>query len=236
MAYKDITDPDLGVIRISMRRNASRVSARWHDGRVLVIIPPGVSGERLADCLKRMKPRLLAMRPANEKFVIGRPLVLDGGITFHFERGQGLGKGLEIVRARDGFLLRVGEEVDMASPQIPGIISRLMLRGAQAVTHQVLIPRARLIASRLGLSPRSISVSRGHKVLGHCSSGGDIAISAICIFLPQDLRDYIICHELAHLTEMNHSERFHRLCDTYLSGREAGLMARLRSFDWPIER
>jgi hypothetical protein len=56
------------------------------------------------------------------------------------------------------------------------------------------------------------------------------------VFLPQELRDLIILHELAHLSEMNHSPRFHALLDTYLDGREALLRNLLRNYAWPILR
>lgn len=35
---------------------------------------------------------------------------------------------------------------------------------------------------------------------------------------------------------LNHSERFHRVCDTYLGGREKELVAKLKAFAWPLER
>ena len=31
----------------------------------------------------------------------------------------------------------------------------------------------------------------------------------MCVFLPYRLREYIICHELAHLTHFDHSAEFH---------------------------
>ena len=46
---------------------------------------------------------------------------------------------------------------------------------------------------------------------------------------PDDLRDYVICHEIAHLSEMNHGEKFHKLLDSYLDGREAELVRKLHS-------
>jgi len=54
------------------------------------------------------------------------------------------------------------------------------------------------------------------------------------VFLTRELREYIICHELAHLREMNHSAAFHRLCDSYLGGREASLEKKLREYRWPV--
>ena len=56
------------------------------------------------------------------------------------------------------------------------------------------------------------------------------------VFLPTHLRDYIIYHELAHLSEMNHSPRFHALCDAYCRGNESRYIRELNSFRWPVLR
>ena len=92
------------------------------------------------------------------------------------------------------------------------------------------------IAERLGIRPAQWRISSGHKVLGSCSSNRVIRLSYLLVFLPLELRQYIICHELAHLTEMNHSPRFHELCNAYCNGNERELAARLKSFNWPILR
>jgi predicted metal-dependent hydrolase len=54
---------------------------------------------------------------------------------------------------------------------------------------------------------------------GYCTRSGRLSFSWQLIALPERLRDYVIFHEVAHLTEFNHSPRFKKrlreLCPDY---------------------
>ena len=47
-----------------------------------------------------------------------------------------------------------------------------------------------------------------HSRWGSCSNTGNINLSTRLLFAPNDVIDYVIIHELAHLVEFKHSKRF----------------------------
>jgi len=48
---------------------------------------------------------------------------------------------------------------------------------------------------------------------GSCSNTGNLNFSTRLLFAPQEVIDYVIIHELAHLVELNHSDRFWALVE-----------------------
>ncbi len=65
---------------------------------------------------------------------------------------------------------------------------------------------------------------------GVCRSNNTITFNAYLCMLPRHLQDYIVSHEVAHLSQMNHSKRFWEvvsvLCADYKNKRKE-----LRSYD-----
>lgn len=57
-------------------------------------------------------------------------------------------------------------------------------------------------------SIQDIRLKLNQRTWGSCSSKGNINLSSRLLFAPPAVIDYIIIHELAHLVEMNHSDRF----------------------------
>ena len=65
----------------------------------------------------------------------------------------------------------------------------------------------------LGASYKTIRIKKTRTRWGSCSSDKNLNFNYKIIFLPEELQDYLIVHELCHLSEMNHSERFWSLVE-----------------------
>ena len=63
-----------------------------------------------------------------------------------------------------------------------------------------------------------ISVKNQKTRWGSCSRKRNLNFNYKVLFLPEKLRDYIIVHELCHLKELNHSQRFWSLVGEVLPG------------------
>lgn len=226
-------------IRYSAR--ARHIIARRHpDGTITVTLPAGTDPARNAQVIDSLVARI-ASRPITRTgplFSLSTEISLPG-ISVRFARHDGAPGTLKAVRGRNSeceIIIMASPDITLEDSATEKAVSRLLLRVAHSRAASVLLPRARELAERIGASPRQWLIGHGRRTLGSCSADGTIRISETVLFLPAELRDYVICHELAHLTEMNHSPRFHALCNAYCGGREAALRRALRSYRWPIVR
>lgn len=62
-----------------------------------------------------------------------------------------------------------------------------------------------------GYSYGRISIKKMTSRWGSCSSEGNLSFDYRLLFLPQEVSDYVIVHEICHLKELNHSSRFWQL-------------------------
>jgi hypothetical protein len=84
--------------------------------------------------------------------------------------------------------------------------------------------RVRELAALHQLPIQRITVRNQRQRWGSCSRRGNISLNWRLIQTPVLVRDYIILHELAHLRQMNHSDKFwrevERLCPGYLAAEQ----------------
>lgn len=79
---------------------------------------------------------------------------------------------------------------------------------SKARAKKLLLERARYWAEQYGVKFNRISIKRAATRWGSCSSKGNLNFHYRLFFLPEELREYVVVHEICHLIEMNHSRAF----------------------------
>jgi predicted metal-dependent hydrolase len=82
----------------------------------------------------------------------------------------------------------------------------------RAVTERVLAINAKTVQRPV----RNVTLKYNSSNWGSCSSKSNINLSVRLLFAPQEVQDYVILHELAHLIEQNHSDRFWAIVEQYM--------------------
>ena len=101
-----------------------------------------------------------------------------------------------------------------------------------------LINRVHDFAKRMGVASSTIKINGAATRWGSCSAKKSINFSWRLIMADDDVINYVVVHELAHLTEMNHSKTFWAIVEDILpdykerQSRLRELQKRLAGEDW----
>ena len=71
-------------------------------------------------------------------------------------------------------------------------------------------------AARMSVNPTRVQLRDMRRKWGSCSSKGTVTLNTRLTWLEHDLVEYIVCHELAHLIELNHSKKFWAIVERYM--------------------
>ena len=84
--------------------------------------------------------------------------------------------------------------------------------------------RVRHYCEAMGVTVGYVTVKNQKTRWGSCSAKGNVNFNYQLAFLPDELLDYVVIHELAHRRHMNHSRAFwaevEKYCPEYLERRE----------------
>ena len=137
---------------------------------------------------------------------IATPKLIDDGEFIPLRGKQTLINATGRVRGRPEL-----EPGDPPVLQMPGAIEHIGRRTVDWLKSEAkaeLTLRSHVHAQNLGVKYKSISMRDQATRWGSCSSKGALNYNWRLIMAPSFVLDYVAAHEVAHLIEMNHSDRF----------------------------
>lgn len=198
-------------IQISPRSRSLRLKLSIRDG-IVVVAPPDLDrqkllalvaakadwiGERIAgfDAVRH----LIATEPAAHPQAFDLPALAESWrVEYRPTRRRTVGARID----QPGRIVVAGAVDDVEACH--AALRRWLARHA-AMT---LSPWLANLAEPADLRYADVAIKSQRTRWGSCSTAGRISLNCKLLFLPRDLVRYVIWHELCHLLEPNHSERF----------------------------
>jgi predicted metal-dependent hydrolase len=139
---------------------------------------------------------------------------LGRSITLH------LGSGTQVTRLQLGMF--EGETLLLSLPEDANEqrIKDSVQSWLQTEAKRVYLERIPVFEARLNVKVTAMRLSGASTRWGSATSDGKIRLHWRLIHFSQDVIDYVIAHELAHLKEMNHSPRFWQVVESAFPGFE----------------
>ena len=78
--------------------------------------------------------------------------------------------------------------------------------------------RVARFAALVGVTYGRITIRAQKSRWGSCSGKGNLNFNCLLMLCPEDVRDYVVVHELCHRKELNHSPRFWAEVEKVLPG------------------
>ncbi len=99
-------------------------------------------------------------------------------------------------------------QLAMPNHDEPSAVERKVLQWYKKQALTDFSRRLALFATKLGVPTPELFLSNARSRWGSCNSRKEIRLNWRLLQAPPHIINYVVCHELAHLKEMNHSAKF----------------------------
>ncbi len=99
-------------------------------------------------------------------------------------------------------------------PNIHTSFSRMIIQWYKQQAKLDFSRRLEILAAKIGVETPPLTLSNAQSRWGSCNSRGEVRLSWRLLQAPPHIINYVICHELAHLKQMNHSAKFYAVLES----------------------
>lgn len=233
VSISEFKDDVFGNVKVRTSSRAGRIIFRVREGKLNITVPTFTSLDFVKKSIANNRTKIERLFKRTSSNVLHVGSVIESCCFTIVINSHSIPK--IFFSLKNGVLnIFVPSDIDVEDYKFQKILKSNIIRIAKRTAAPYLEKRLNELALANNLKYNKFSLSHGKQRLGVCNSKRDISLSVYLIFYPPHIIDYIILHELAHLTVMNHSSEFHSLCDKYCNGNERKFERELKQFKNPL--
>jgi predicted metal-dependent hydrolase len=204
-------------LKQSQRARGIRLEIRSETG-LTVVVPRKYTQQQVHDILRQKTRWILKHLSA------GKPVQMP---LFTQEAGHGdrlffMGRPIEIAvnpsKSATSLAVLQGNKLLVSTGSRNGAIPKIQEKWYRQQAATVFKQKADSFKEIMGLRYNSIYIRGQKSRWGSCSPAGNLTLNWKLLMAPEDIIDYVVVHELAHIKHMNHSKKFWDMVNQYCPG------------------
>ena len=211
-----------GEVKFTLNHRLMRLSMRVKEGKLYVSAPLSCSSERIMDFVRSKTDWILKQQKAQRSTILQFDIDVEFSTKYHkliierVSRNQ-----VSAIRGNGKVQVFIPQDYDCNNEQFQLFVRKVLIQVMRIEAKHYLPGRLKRIADACGLKFHNVFIKDLSTRWGSCSSENNINLNLHLMRLPDRLIDYVLCHELAHLVERNHSQKFWNLLEKIYPGAKA---------------
>ncbi len=204
-------------IKRSDERETVSIAVDPEEG-VIVTVPEDVSDKKIHEVVKdragwiiekQEEIKEISRPPLDKEFLSGEKLQYLGRRYRLKLVSEEDNDDISVSLKKGNFLVNIPDDLDEAKRR--KVVRNNLLEWYYEHAENKLKERVDKYKDQVGVNPNSVKVKHQQKRWGSCTKNKDLLYNWRIIMAPMSIVDYVVVHELCHLKEKNHTDKFWRM-------------------------
>ncbi|MEG0767714.1 MAG: SprT family zinc-dependent metalloprotease [Clostridia bacterium] len=112
-------------------------------------------------------------------------------------------------------------QMEQRGTYAPEALTQVEIDALCRAAREKLPERVRYYSQIMGVTPTRLTITHAKTRYGSCSARNALCFSYLLMCKPDDLIDYVVVHELAHIVQKNHGPAFYALIARWMPDYQA---------------
>jgi hypothetical protein len=151
----------------------------------------------------------------------------DQTVRLTIPKGESVDRAIQLLHSKIPWITKHQHKLSKLA-NTPTNLQQPKINVPEAI--EMLIDRLEELTKIHNFKYAKVSIRNQKTKWGSCSAKNNISLNINLARLPDELRDYVILHELVHTRIKNHSKKFWAELDSFVGGRAKELSKKLRKY------